>query len=157
MSSIQIRHTIIRVLGTCLVVACLEDTQPHTSDSEAPRRDEEASLSANVFSLLRRTKLLRARVRRSVTYAFAYSITSGLCNFLASSISGSYIWRAFTEVVTAVLLERVHHGWTNSFIGRTSQAANAYRWRELVLPTMLYALARKRHWYCHQERSQPHG
>lgn len=46
-------------------------------------------------------------------------------------------------MATAVLLERIHYRWTNSIVGRTSHAAHTYHWRELALPTMIYALARK--------------
>ena len=49
----------------------------------------------------------------------------------------------FAELATAVLLERIHFRWTNSIVGRTSQTARAYHWRQLALPTVLYALARK--------------
>lgn len=98
---------------------------------------------ANVFSLLRRTRLLRARVRRSIAYAFVYSIASSLCNFVASSISISYIWIALAELATAVLLERIHFRWTNSIVGRTSHGTRAYSWRELLWPTLCHALARK--------------
>ena len=42
-----------------------------------------------------------------------------------------------------MLLERIHFRWTNSIVGRTSQTARAYHWRQLALPTILHALARK--------------
>ena len=102
-----------------------------------------ATPSANVFALLRVTKLLRARVRRSIAYALFYTIASGLCSSLASSLSESYIWTVFAELATAVLLERVHYRWTNSIIGRSTQATYSYHWRELLLPTTVYALTRK--------------
>ena len=76
-------------------------------------------------------------------YAFVYTVTSGLCNSIASSISGLYTWLTLPELATAVLLERIHFRWTNSIVGRTSQTARAYHWRQLALPTVLYALARK--------------
>lgn len=50
---------------------------------------------------------------------------------------------AFAEVATAVLLGRIHYRWTNSVAGRTSHVKNTYSWRELLLPTVGYALARK--------------
>lgn len=139
----QIRHTIIRVLGTCLVVACLEEKQSHARDSESSGHHHEAITSANIVSLLRKTKLLRARVRRSIAYAFAYSVASELCSAVASSVSESHIWTMFVELATAVLLERIHYRWTNSITGRVPHSRHAYRWQEHLLPTIVYALARK--------------
>jgi hypothetical protein len=141
-TTIQVRHTIIRVLGTCLVVVCFEETHD-ACDFEAPHSNGEATLSAGIFSLLRGTKMLRAKVRRSISYATIYYIGSGLCSSLALSISKSYIWMAFAEVATAVLLERIHYRWTNAIVERTSHSMVVYSWRELLLPTVGYALARK--------------
>ena len=140
---IQVRHTIIRVLGTCLVGACFDEKQQHVSDSEASPRTQNAAVSADVFSLLRKTHLLRARIRRSIAYAFVYTIASGLCSSLASSVSELYIWTTFSEVATAVLLERIHYRWTNSIVGRSTKTMRGYSSRELLLPTIMYALARK--------------
>ena len=89
-------------------VARLDETQHHAYDSEALRRHEEAKPTAGLFSLLRRTRLLRAKARRSIAYAFAYTVTSGLCNSIASSISGSYTWLTLAELATVVLLKRIH-------------------------------------------------
>jgi hypothetical protein len=50
---------------------------------------------------------------------------------------------AIAELVTAVQLERVHYRWTNSIIGRTTQTTHVYHIRDLLLPTMLFALAQK--------------
>lgn len=125
------------------MVACLEERQQHMTDSEASRRHDQAASSTNVFSLLRRTKLLQSRVRRSITYAFAYSLVSGLCSSLASSISESSLWLAFMEVVTVVLLERIHLRWTHAILSRPSRATSIYPWRDLLLPTTIYALAKK--------------
>jgi len=121
----------------------MEGHQQQVSDSETTLNRDEATPSASVVSLLRRTKLLRARVRRSISYAFAYSIASGLCSTLASSISESYIWSASAEIATAILLERIHFRWTHSVLGRTTNATSTYPWRQLLLPTLAYALARK--------------
>lgn len=110
---------------------------------KCPRRREEVTPSASVLALLRKTKLPSARVRRSVTRAFVYSIAPGFCNSVASSISNSYIWIVSAELATAALRERIHFRCTNSIVGRTSHATRAYHWRELLLPTIVYALARK--------------
>lgn len=99
-------------------------------------------MSSSVFSLLQRTKLLRARVRRSITYAFAYSIVSGLCSSLASSISTSYLWLAFAKITAVVLLERIHLRWTHSILSRTPRTKSALGW-SLVLPAAIYAVAQK--------------
>jgi hypothetical protein len=50
---------------------------------------------------------------------------------------------ASAELATAVLLARIHYRWTNSIVGRSKNTAHAYHWRELLLPTLGYALARK--------------
>ena len=92
---------------------------------------------------MRRTRLLRARIRRSIAYAFAYTIASGLCSSIATSISESYIWKTCAELARAVLLERIHFRWTNSIAGQKPHAAYVYSWRGLLLPTIVYALARK--------------
>lgn len=99
-------------------------------------------MSSSVFSLLQRTKLLRGRVRRSITYAFAYSIASGLCNRLASAISSSYLWLALIEIATVVVLERIHLRWTHSILSRTPRAKHALGW-SLLLPAATYAVAQK--------------
>jgi hypothetical protein len=140
----QVRHTLIRVLGTCLVISYLEPKQPSTtgSDSESAVPSTKATPSTSVFSLLRRTKLLRSRIRRSISYALLYSLASGLCNWLASSISDSYLWLAFAEIVTVVLLERLHIRWTHSILSRAPREL-AYNWRSLLLPTVIYALTQK--------------
>lgn len=102
-------------------------------------------MASSVLTLLRKTSLLRTRVRRSIIYALIYSIASGCCSTLASSISGSYIWLTLAEVATVVLLERLHLQWTNAIAMRTLQttAASSPSWRTLLQPTILYALAQK--------------
>jgi hypothetical protein len=50
---------------------------------------------------------------------------------------------AFAEVATAILLERIHCQWTNAIVGRSTLTVHGYSWRELLLPTIGYALARK--------------
>jgi len=116
--------------------------QQHADEPEAPQRDE-AGPPTNVFSLLRRTKLLGAEVRRSIAYAFVYSVASGICSALVSSISKSYLWLASAEIATAVLLERIHFRWTRSILGHTPRTAKSFPWGELLLPSTVYAVARK--------------
>jgi hypothetical protein len=120
----------------------MDGKQQHVSDAEASQRDE-AGPPTTVFTLLRRTKRVRVRVRRSLAYAFVYSVASGTCSALVSSVSGSYLWLAFAEIVTAVLLERIHFRWTRSIVGHTPRTTNCFPWRELLVPSMVYAVARK--------------
>jgi hypothetical protein len=102
-------------------------------------------MSTSVFTLLRRTKFLRIRIRRSIVYAFMYSFASGFCHLLHSWTSASCIWLAFAEVATVVLVERIHLRWSHSIVLRTprTKSALAYPWRSLLLPTMLHVVAQK--------------
>lgn len=127
------------------MITCFENARQDASDPEQPQSRNESAMASSVLTLLRKTSLLRTRVRRSIIYALIYSIASGCCSTLASSISGSYIWLTLVEVATTVLLERLHLQWTNAIAIRTSRttAASYLSWRTLLYPTILYALAQK--------------
>jgi hypothetical protein len=99
----------------------------------------------NLLSLLRRLTFRKSKILRSLTYAAAYSIISSICVSLASNISSTYIWLAYVEIATSLLLEGLHLRWTLAIASKTSPAKGIflYPWRGLLLPALAYAVAQK--------------
>ena len=55
------------------------------------------------------------------------------------------MWLACAEIVTSLLLEGLHLRWTLALASKTSPARGmfSYPWRDLMLPTLAYAVAQK--------------
>jgi hypothetical protein len=87
----------------------------------------------------------KSKILRSLAYAAAYSVISSFCVSLASHISSTYIWLAITEIITSLLLEGLHLRWTLALASKPSPARGmfSYPWRDLMLPTLAYAVAQK--------------
>jgi len=103
------------------------------------------AVRTNFLGSLRRLTFRRTKVLRSLTYAAAYSVLSSICVSLASNVSSTYIWLACTEIITSLLLEGLHLRWTQAITSKTSplRGTFAYRWRDLLLPAVAYAIAQK--------------
>jgi hypothetical protein len=118
------------------------DSTRNTTMDEA---NDITAVRTNLVALLRRLTFRKSKILRSLAYAAAYSVISSICVSLASNISSTYIWLACAEITTSLLLEGLHLRWTQAIASKTSptRGSFAYPWRELLLPTLAYAIAQK--------------
>ncbi|KAF2719076.1 hypothetical protein K431DRAFT_122392, partial [Polychaeton citri CBS 116435] len=146
-SQALIRHAMLRVIGTRLILACVKDNKAHAKDTDVGDDliNNKSSVPTNSLTYLRLDSLSPLPLRRSLLCAIVYTVAAESCISLVSCIFSTPSWISFSRIAVALLLEGLHMRWTHAIILRNPKERWAFRypWRELLLPALIHTVAQR--------------